>query len=108
MYLDRTPLTLGGAISLQSLRFGRHLARTLPDPLLPAAGWDLLHSACTKLGQTAFLCCLLLPVTVLLWVFVAMDFSGASTVVEQDEELLAKLQDVRSHHLSSRPLDPIF
>ena len=99
---------LGGAISLQSLRFGRHLARTLPDPLLPAAGWDLLHSACTKLGQTAFLCCLLLPVTVLLWVFVAMDFSGASTVVEQDEELLAKLQDVRSHHLSSRPLDPIF
>ena len=65
---------VGCIVSLQSLRFGRHLAKSSP-PVLPAATWDALHNLCTHVGETRFLMCLLLPVTLLIWVLVWRDFT---------------------------------
>ena len=66
---------VGLAVSLQSLRFGRHLAHTLPGAIVPSQS---LHGLCERLGETDFLLCLLVPVTLLIWVLVAIDFSSQS------------------------------
>jgi fluoride ion exporter CrcB/FEX len=67
--------TLGCVVALASLRFGRQLAKTLRPSLLPDASWNWIHGLFSEHGETAVLLCLLLPVTLLVWILAAQDFA---------------------------------
>jgi fluoride ion exporter CrcB/FEX len=59
-------------VFLSSLRFGRQLAHTLRPSLLPA---DTIDRIATTYGETTMLLCLLVTVTLIVWIMVAVGFA---------------------------------
>ena len=58
---------LGALSAVQSLKFGKHVAKSLPDELLPARFWNSIHKACQAVGDLPSALLVLLPVTLLFW-----------------------------------------